>query len=1348
MPAPEVLLNSVTGQSDQTLGCMTGLFHIFEGHPAFMGRRYSSTRVGIHSGQSQLRTQVDSQPQRHDRRDNSFSKVDDTQMKAVRSTKQHHRSHSDVSVNPSRTLSDFCTLKDGNGSDRIEPTPTYSEGTVDALTLFNNESLRAAALLAGDSRRRSDLDHREFRNLQKVVVPKARVVDNDLSASDVRDVILASFQRDMECSESTKANSDQSLNSSRNQSSLKNRRDGCQKDRKRSASRESVDLPRPSSVYARSCEPTELVNWKEGLRSSASPPRKLSHHNSPERRVEPKKDRGRSLSKDHYPFASMSPKRFPASLSPNLQDRRHGEILNQDYNFKESPGASDFRESLKPFLTVQGRQSNASAQERFASRSIDSSGFSERNLVGVSHRVADSESSEHSVVPNVIARLMGLEKIPSHNQQGVPSSRVPDTRSRGDKFFRGLVQFDPQITRPTSPPPPPPCHSKNYLAHHVEKPSAYCRNEYELEGAYQDNYPAQYKLEQELWSSEEDREYEHFNSMPFLPFEDDYQEGAHQASGKVAESRELLDPTTQAEDINIVAPEKKKKMIRKILEAMHPKVFLKISRRKQTEQEKSPVSKLITNDVQPVQEFFEKQQQTTLVKVVTNLKSSGGTESEELSRYSTSDTSSVKKVQEQQTYSSNSSKSSVKPCILQPDEDKSVEMKCKTRPQDSSAGTFQVRHVDTASSTSTNKETVPIKAQINKEDRNLAKDQSKEKKPVKPRVAADNTPRSARAKSTLESDYESDPSSCTQNDKSNDVRESRKVRASTRKSNPSSKSPTPDIQRRNGRCVSPEARSTSRSSPSREHCKTGEVGRKSPVVKAKKDSRVTPSSPKAQLAKEEILKKRVTEIPDDSRLRKSSSENRPTLNNAEKPATKETFSIRSAGARSRSPAAPRKLDVNRSSSSDAVTLDTSKSLDSALQPALTQPQISASEPILEHHEMVQPEPGISKDSHVDIPHTSPEVQKTERDSLGDHCGDSSEPKNLDVCIAVLEEAEPLHQMSILLQAQEATIEISEELTTPRGIPLKCENLDGKLDEEVLDRPSPISVLDTMTFVEELTPSPSTPRHSFSVLQDSETTYNDEGYENCDKDLEAYHETPAFVGDNLEFDGTFSHCAEELRAEGEKTDTKIRLDKFQSYFKDAKVGEEKAFVENFLLAPEVATSCRLRDSSCVINSSASKKFNLDTENINEKLLESLQSIGILQENNHILLLDCLEEIMERILESETNLMLWAGLPPETICERTKGKRLEQELWMELRDTKCIASSEDICETVHRLLQRDLIKSQGRQWSTFRKDREQIGTDMEKMIFEDLIEEAVRDFCALQWDKLSLPAEATRRQLFTY
>jgi hypothetical protein len=238
------------------------------------------------------------------------------------------------------------------------------------------------------------------------------------------------------------------------------------------------------------------------------------------------------------------------------------------------------------------------------------------------------------------------------------------------------------------------------------------------------------------------------------------------------------------------------------------------------------------------------------------------------------------------------------------------------------------------------------------------------------------------------------------------------------------------------------------------------------------------------------------------------------------------------------------------------------------------------------------------------------------------------------------------------------------------------------------------------------------------------------------------ETPsALKEDDLDFDVLFSKGAEELRAQVESTDTKNSLNKFQSFFKDAELGEERALEESLLLAPKVATSCRFHDnnetSSCVSDKFKTKPSGGElTENIiNENLLDSLQSNGIFQENNHMLLLDCLEEIMERILESQSDLMLWAGLPPATLCERTKGKQLEQELWIELRDIQRTASSEDICETVHRLLQRDLIRCQGRQWSTFTKDREQIGTDMEAMIVEDLIEEAVQDLCALQRHKRS-------------
>lgn len=53
MPAPdEALLKSLAGHHPlgETLGCMAGLFQMFEVHPTCIGRRYSSTRTGIDSG--------------------------------------------------------------------------------------------------------------------------------------------------------------------------------------------------------------------------------------------------------------------------------------------------------------------------------------------------------------------------------------------------------------------------------------------------------------------------------------------------------------------------------------------------------------------------------------------------------------------------------------------------------------------------------------------------------------------------------------------------------------------------------------------------------------------------------------------------------------------------------------------------------------------------------------------------------------------------------------------------------------------------------------------------------------------------------------------------------------------------------------------------------------------------------------------------------------------------------------------------------------------------------------------------------------------------------------------------
>ena len=287
-------------------------------------------------------------------------------------------------------------------------------------------------------------------------------------------------------------------------------------------------------------------------------------------------------------------------------------------------------------------------------------------------------------------------------------------------------------------------------------------------------------------------------------------------------------------------------------------------------------------------------------------------------------------------------------------------------------------------------------------------------KPVKPRVAADIAPRSTRAKSTLESDYESDPSNTTQNDKSNNVRESKKIRTTKWKRIPSSKSLTPDIQRQNGRCLSPEDRPSSRSSPREDNaCGTGEVGRKSVVTKANRDSKTTPTNFKAQIGKEDTLKKRVTENPDVSRLCGSSTENKPALTNTEKPAAKEIVSIRSAGERASSPAAPRKLDVSHSSITVAVTLEMSDGSNSAPhQPASAQTQTSDSEPVLEYLGTAQPEQGRFKDSHVNIRHASPELEKTKEDSVSDHCVNISGLENLEACSIIPDDSQPLLQVRL------------------------------------------------------------------------------------------------------------------------------------------------------------------------------------------------------------------------------------------------------------------------------------------------------------------------------------------------
>lgn len=1306
-----------------------------------MGRHSSAMCVTIDNDHSQPRTRIASHPNHHDRR-NHISMMEDMHKKMVQPTSRHHRSYSDVSdfaATPSRTFTEFHTsngdmgpkptYSEGTRPAFSEPRPTISEGTMNALAFYNYESLQAAANFRGDPRRRSDLDHRDYirRSLPSSKrALKVRQVHSDYtqhsSSPDLRDALFTNF------SECHKANySDQIFK----------------------GEVESRNLPRSTSIYERGLESSRLLHWKDGLRSSTSPPckstkeakghctklpnkpsgttRMISHHSSPEKRVELKsRDRGRSLSKD-YAFVTMSPK------------KHFREVLGE-----ESPGATNFRDSLRPFITgpiVPTRKS-------FASRLTNT-------------REQNMESRDMSV--NVIARLMGLEETMSSTQQTsskASSKVVHDAKSRGEKFFRGLVQFDPQTMRALSPPPPvPSCQSKkHYLG------QCYWQESNGLqEDQYQENYTTQYKMEQRLCCCEEDRDYEHLNisRRPLHSFENDYKEAPKQLGYHKDDLPPKLADVHQADDAKHDAqveilpslkkqPNQKKKTLWKILEAMRPKVLRKNSRHKQAEPE---MLRLTENSIKPIQEM---QQQTTRVSF--GLKLSSGADKDEPSKYKNFN----KQVQEheQQTISNNNIESSIiKPCI---DETTVVVVKpvdrmilSNARSQLSIVDTFQVRQVETTSGNSNNNKKCPSRraSQINNEDCNLAHDQ---RKPIKSRVAIETTPQSATAEGILESDYETNPSSMTQHDKSSTICESRKTTTPIKKPNPRSRSPTPEIQRKQGQATFLEARPTLlKSLPSKDQIRgAGTIGWKAQLANGKKDVRPLPAIPKAQLAKEEILKRRVNESSATSRLRSSNLENE----SVEKFVGKETFSTKAPGARIRSSsvvklkqpkkgiellgAPPKKEDGNCPTTADPITPHKSSSsdLDVQIQLASVQVQLSDSEYAMEHLKAVQgPNLGSSKEPLV---RQLPEVQKLERVCIDDST--TAQLSNFETCGAILDEPQ------LLLQIQEAEIEPNEELTTPRGVRLNFEKLDDKIVES-MDRPSPISVLETTCFDEDLPLSPtSSSKLNVMPIQDanSVSTSNEEEHESCVKDLETSQDTSFATTEAIQnLDVLFNTCDEELQAQVENhTETEISINNFQSYFEDVvKTSEESCS------SLQISTLDESYDNT-MLSSSVSDKFTKQqssVETINENLLQSLRSNGMFQEDDYLVLLDCLEEIMERILDSQSDLRLWVGLPNETIYEIPKGKQLERELLIEMQNMKRSSlGCQDICESVHNLLLKDLFRCQGRQWSTFNADREIIGLDMETMIVGDLIEEAVGDLCALQCHKFEdfLKLETTRRQLF--
>lgn len=187
--------------------------------------------------------------------------------------------------------------------------------------------------------------------------------------------------------------------------------------------------------------------------------------------------------------------------------------------------------------------------------------------------------------------------------------------------------------------------------------------------------------------------------------------------------------------------------------------------------------------------------------------------------------------------------------------------------------------------------------------------------------------------------------------------------------------------------------------------------------------------------------------------------------------------------------------------------------------------------------------------------------------------------------------------------------------------------------------------------------------------------------------------------------------------------------------------ERIYVEDLVKASELKGRC---DTSGFFNSSTG--YVLDLDIFDE--LETKRSRFESDERDILdrrVLFDCVNEVLEKLLETQLDCMQLTRLVKPRLRKRPTGMQLLKEVFAELLDIPC-AASEDVCDTVYVILQKDLVRGRGQQWSDYNKELEDVGITVEKMIVKDLIEETVRDLSACCRQNPLSVVESSRRQLF--
>ncbi|CAK9273209.1 unnamed protein product [Sphagnum jensenii] len=398
---------------------------------------------------------------------------------------------------------------------------------------------------------------------------------------------------------------------------------------------------------------------------------------------------------------------------------------------------------------------------------------------------------------------------------------------------------------------------------------------------------------------------------------------------------------------------------------------------------------------------------------------------------------------------------------------------------------------------------------------------------------------------------------------------------------------------------------------------------------------------------------------------------------------------------------------------------------------------------------------VATQQQQDQQHHLPMMMTMETNLLQELVVNSSNEEQINSCCSQLD-----------AELDERGSSISEVLT-PRGVSVKKTYESGHElgpADQLVEQPSPVSVLDNFHFQEEdLTPSPSkTSSNAFdeSLHRDhleeakaalkgladirSRDLCNQQQDYLCHNNKQSV-EIRVLI-DNAQQAGTHYSLA---------SNNNTVVHGICLWSKD----EEREYVRDTLVVSRVITedddddddtsssginNCRLQwgRSSGYNNIMDVKQFDDLEARWRRRQQQQASSFNNTKENDFFLFerrQTCLENeaVGRRVLFDGTNEILVQKLDPVKFNplpwiggrdrpqpqEKPSGQQLIQQVWDELQDVPCVAS-EDVCDTIYTILHKDLRNTE-KKWSDMDGEVSEVSLDLERMIVKDLIDEIVKD-----------------------